>query len=418
MMNAETASAALYTGGGTALSVSDDSCCSNDMSSAISLSFFSWQTGYITCPGNEVWYKFTTNVTSPHPNGSLGWYAVQTQGSLDTIGTLYDSYGNQIGYNDDADNGLNFKISAQLAYGKTYYIRVKAYHNSIGSFSIKVDYSIDDHGNSQDTATNIGDVYYADKSFSGSLHSRGDIDYYAFTSARNCVMEIYTEGETDTYGRLYCASGSLLYADNNSNGNGNFKITAHLESNTRYYIAVSHNSATGYGDYTLRFKFIKDYEPNYNGNSVSWVNDDPDSRNELGSKLFSIVFLNQNSGYKYHYEMTKSTVRDEINNLFNAGLENALTEHLCTLIGVSSNLILSTGLGLIVQMINNFEGIVAQNMFESALDQVIENGRGFVLMMNHSYINEYLIDQNVTDYGYYDEDYFYGYSQYRGTFYR
>lgn len=95
------------------------------------------------------------------------------------------------------------------------------------------------------------------------LHSRDDVDYYTFVPARNCVMEIYTEGDTNTYGQLYRAPGGLLDSDNNSNGNGNFKITAHLEAMKRYYIAVSHNSSTGYGNYTLRFKFIKDMLPAY-----------------------------------------------------------------------------------------------------------------------------------------------------------
>ena len=46
--------------------------------------------------------------------------------------------------------------------------------------------------------------------------------------------------------------------DDNGNGNGNFKITAHLKAMQFYYIAVSHSTG-GYGDYTLKFKFLKDY---------------------------------------------------------------------------------------------------------------------------------------------------------------
>ena len=245
--------------GVSVLCVGDDGCSSNDMSSAINVPFFSWQSGCISCPGNEIWYKFTTNVGEAHPNGSKGWYGIQTQGSLDTQGYLYDAYGNQIDYDDDGGNNLNFKITHQLEYGETYYVKVRAFDSNTGSFSFKVDYGRDDHGNSRDTATEIVGVYYQDKSVNGYLHSYDDIDYYTFVPARNCVMEIYTEGDTNTYGQLYCASGGLLDSDNNSNGNGNFKITAHLEGMKRYYIAVSHNSSTGYGDYTLRFKFVKDY---------------------------------------------------------------------------------------------------------------------------------------------------------------
>ncbi len=237
----------------------DGRCSSDDMASAINLTFLNWHRGSITCPGNEVWYKFTANVSGAHPNGSPGWYTVHTQGSLDTVGYLYDSYGNQIAYNDDGSNGLNFNLWAQLDYYGTYYVRVKAYGNNTGNFDIRVSYFSDDHGNTMDSATEVMGVYYRDKSVTGYLHSHDDVDYYTFVPARNCVMEIYTEGDTNTYGQLYCASGGLLDSDTDSNGNGNFKIVAHLEGVKRYYIAVSHESSTGYGDYTLRFKFVKDY---------------------------------------------------------------------------------------------------------------------------------------------------------------
>ncbi len=266
----------------------DDGCSSNDMSSAISVPFFSWQSGCISCPGNEIWYKFTTNVGEAHPNGSRGWYGIQTQGSLDTQGYLYDAYGNQMDYDDDGGNNLNFKITHQLEYGETYYVKVRAFGSNTGSFSFKVDYGRDDHGNSMDNATEIVGVYYQDKSVNGYLHSYGDVDYYTFVSARNCVMEIYTEGDTNTYGQLYCASGGLLDSDNNSNGNGNFKITAHLEAMKRYYIAVSHNSSTGYGDYTLRFKFVKDYcdqlvDEQYR--VMFWYADNQDEYPEMGNSI-------------------------------------------------------------------------------------------------------------------------------------
>ena len=392
----------------------DGNCSSNDMSTAINVPFFSWQTGEICCPGNEVWYKFTTAAGEAHPNGSKGWYGIQTQGSLDTMGYLYDAYGNQIDDDDDGGNNLNFKITYQLEYGKTYYVKVRAYGSNTGSFSIKVDYGRDDHGNSMDTATEIVGVYDQDKSVNGYLHSYTDADYYTFVPARNCVMEIYTEGDTSTYGRLYCSTGALLDADSDSNGNGNFKITAHLEADKRYYIAVSHESPIGYGDYTLRFKFVRDFAYNLDGGSVCWVNDNPDERNELGSKLFNLIFLNEDSGYKYHYEMTKSTVRGNINSLFQDGMNDALTETLCALIGVSSNFILSIGLGLMVQMINSFEKLYEQIAFEQALDQVIENKKGFVFLMNSGH----LTDTYATDYAYYDQPYFYGYPQNRGRFYQ
>jgi len=281
----------------------DDGCSSNDMASAISLPFIYWQSGSITCPGNEVWYKFTANASGVHPNGSPGWYTVHTQGSLDTVGYLYDSYGNQIAYCDDHGSDLNFNFWAQLDYYETYYIRVKAYGSNTGNFDIRVSYFDDDHGNTMDSATEVVGVYYQDKSINGELHSQDDVDYYTFVPARNCVMEIYTEGDTNTYGQLYCASGGLLDSDNNSNGNGNFKITAHLEAMKRYYIAVSHNSSTGYGDYTLRFKFVKDYcdqlvDEQYR--VMYWYADNQDAYPEMGKSITrSIVYVSNRAKLEF-----------------------------------------------------------------------------------------------------------------------
>lgn len=280
----------------------DDGCSSNDMASAISLPFLNWRSGSITCPGNEVWYKFTANASGVHPNGSPGWYTVHTQGSLDTVGYLYDSYGNQIAYNDDGGNGLNFNFWAQLEYYETYYIRVKAFGNNTGNFDIRVSYFSDDHGNTPDTATEVVGVYYSNKSVLGHLHSQSDVDYYTFVPARNCVMEIYTEGDADTYGRLYCASGGLLYSDNNSNGNGNFKITAHLEAMKRYYIAVSHNSSTGYGDYTLRFKFVRDWMNAVSGqyNIALWKNTDTPNATSTDYVEISRAFVTADAASEYY----------------------------------------------------------------------------------------------------------------------
>ena len=391
----------------------------NNMASAINVPFFSWQSGSISCPCDEVWYKFTTNAAEAHPKGGKGCYAIQTQGSLDTVGYLYDADGNRMDFDDDGGNNMNFMISHQLEYRKTYYVKVKGHGNDTGNFSFKVDYARDDHGNSMDNATLVAGVYYQDKSVNGYLHSYGDVDYYKFVPARDCVMEIYTEGGTNTYGQLYSASGVLLDSDNNSNGNGNFKITAHLKAMEYYYIAVSHNSSTGYGDYTLRFKFVKDCKLKTSNQSVSWINDDPDIRDAIGQKLYSIIFLNEDAAYEYHYQMTKLSVRNEINSLYGAGQEALLTELLCDLIGVTENFVLSTGLGLIVQMINNYPTVYGQVTFENALDEVISRNQGFVRCYNFSYVGhplEFYPDVDATGYSYYNSNYFYGEPYYRGKF--
>lgn len=409
----------------------DDCCSSNDMSSAINVPFFSWQSACISCPGNEIWYKFTTHVSEAHPNGSSGWYRIQTQGSLDTIGYLYDAYGNQIDYNDDSRNNLNFKITHQLEFWETYYVKVRAYGSNTGSFSFKVDYARDDHGNSTDTATEIVGVYYQDKSVNGCLHSYGDVDYYTFVPARNCVMEIYTEGDTNTYGQLYCASGGLLDSDNDSNGNGNFKITAHLETMKRYYIAVSHDSATGYGDYTLRFKFVKDYGEKANVISATWYNDtyDPLPYDLINDdNIRCKIWLNHGAAYKWYYDViTNEVSQSKLSEFVQDFNESLFVDYLVSKLPFNSNYIVSIGTSILLGMlISTGNPDTAKEQFIDAYMSIDPSCSeiDYVCGTAVTFVDYYPVilqpiqgsECDVMAYQYDDFDYFYGLPYCRGYF--
>ena len=409
----------------------DDSCSSNDMSSAINVPFFSWQSASISCPGNEIWYKFTTNVGEAHPNGSRGWYGIQTQGSLDTQGYLYDAYGNQMDYDDDGGNNLNFKITHQLEYGETYYVKVRAFGSNTGSFSFKVDYGRDDHGNSMDTATEIVGVYYQDKSVTGYLHSYDDVDYYTFVPARSCVMEIYTEGDTNTYGQLYCSTGALLDSDTDSNGNGNFKITAHLEGMKRYYIAVSHNSSTGYGDYTLRFKFVKDYGKKTNVISATWYNDtyDPLPYNlNTEDNIRCKIWLNHGAAYKWYYDVvTNAVAQSKLTEFTQDFSESLFIDYLISKLPFNTNYIVSIGASVLLGMlISTGNPTTSKEQFLDAYMSIDPSNSemAYVCGTAATLVDYYPIvlqpiggsERDIMGYEYDDFDYFYGLPYCRGYF--
>ena len=129
-----------------AVSTTCDSDCSkstsNSMKTATAIALNSWLSGTIGCSGDEVWYKFVANSATAHTNGSAGQYTIYTQGSLDTMGYLYDSNGNLVASNDDC-NGLNFSITATLTYGATYYLKVKAWSSNTGTYNVIVAASAD-----------------------------------------------------------------------------------------------------------------------------------------------------------------------------------------------------------------------------------------------------------------------------------
>lgn len=85
------------------------------------------------------------------------------------------------------------------------------------------------------------------------------LNFFTFVLPRDCVMEIFAESTAGTAGVLYCSSGSMLEFDFDSNGNEDFKITYHFEAGKRYYLSVGNDCPT---EYTVKFKFIKDFYNN------------------------------------------------------------------------------------------------------------------------------------------------------------
>jgi len=84
-----------------------------------------------------------------------GYYTFSTSGSLDTLGTLYSETYTELTNNDDSGSGLNFKLSATLILGHTYYIEVSAYNTNTGAYSLQStvarDYDLDGIPDSVDT---------------------------------------------------------------------------------------------------------------------------------------------------------------------------------------------------------------------------------------------------------------------------
>ncbi len=102
--------------------------CDENKESASELVVNRWQSGEICCPCAVKWYKFTPQ--------SSAYYTIYTVGSLDTVGALYDANDNLIKSNDDGGQGLNFKLVSYLTAGQTYYIKVNAFGNKTGRYSI------------------------------------------------------------------------------------------------------------------------------------------------------------------------------------------------------------------------------------------------------------------------------------------
>lgn len=82
----------------------------------------------ITKGGQIVYFAFT-----PSTSGS---FTIQSTGSGDTYGTLYSASKSSLTTNDDGDDGSNFKITYTMTASTTYYVAVKFYGSSTGTFKV------------------------------------------------------------------------------------------------------------------------------------------------------------------------------------------------------------------------------------------------------------------------------------------
>ena len=108
-------------------------CPSNaNIANAETVSDESYTFGAIECPEGEQWFKFTATKT--------GQYTILTMSYVDTIGTLYDCYGNEIAEVDDhyPSGDLDFRITQNLTAGHTYYVKVRIYGDDTGSYTLRI----------------------------------------------------------------------------------------------------------------------------------------------------------------------------------------------------------------------------------------------------------------------------------------
>ncbi len=108
----------------------------------------------------------------------------------------------------------------------------------------------DHHGDTRQEATDVG----LPSDTAGILALGGDEDYFRLSVPSAGTLVVETTGSTDTYGRLYSATGSGLTFDDDSGSDTNFRIV-HQASAGTYYVGVFGYDDDTTGSYTLRVRF-------------------------------------------------------------------------------------------------------------------------------------------------------------------
>ena len=88
--------------------------------------------GSLESPNDTDYFEFTVD--------GDGTVTIESTGSTDTIGTLYDADGRQLLQDDDGGSGYNFSLSMELTRG-TYYLAVVGYEGEVGDYQISVSFS-------------------------------------------------------------------------------------------------------------------------------------------------------------------------------------------------------------------------------------------------------------------------------------
>ncbi|MCB4763290.1 MAG: fibrobacter succinogenes major paralogous domain-containing protein, partial [Sulfurovum sp.] len=200
--------------------------------------------GRINSAGDVDWFKIVI------PRRIIGTLTVNTTGTTDTQGVLYDARGTEIAFNDDNNaSDHNFKILRSVTAG-TYYVAVRHRDGSVTSGTYLLVAHFDDHGDTQETATpivNLGDY------ISGSIETAGDVDWFKIVIDRTGTLNMGIAGQTsdDINVSLYSENGVYITSRDSSS----FKISQSVTAGT-YYVKVRHHSSTGTGDYGFATGFV------------------------------------------------------------------------------------------------------------------------------------------------------------------
>ena len=200
--------------------------------------------------GSERHYSITV------PSGATRLLVTTTSGSGDV--DVYVRRGSRATTSnyDEASAGLT--ATETIALGSpaagTYYILLRGY----GSYSGVVLRAVvtvaadDDHGNTAAAATAVN----LNSTTAGVINSGGDADYFRFdVGTAGGTLTVFTTGSTDVVGSLRNSSDQEIASDDDSGGNGNFRIVRTNVGAGRYYVRVAGYGGGTTGGYSLRVQW-------------------------------------------------------------------------------------------------------------------------------------------------------------------
>ena len=256
-----------------------------------------------------------------------GLFVIYSEGSEDTMVSLYDIYGRELANDDDSGSNNNFRLEYNLSAGTKYIFAIKYKSlTATGVINVKLRniYTViydangganaptmqnKEHGanialssaeptktgclflgwstsSSATTATyqpgssfdvNANTTLYAvwkantplilGSSYYVTVDTPGKKGYYSFTPSTTDNYVIYSTDDEDTKVYLYDSNGTELTSDDDGGDDSNFRLQYKMTAGVTYYFKVGYWSSTRTGE--IPFKFGKVYAVTYNANGGS-----------------------------------------------------------------------------------------------------------------------------------------------------
>ena len=174
---------------------------------------------------------------------------------LDTYASLYDEYFNQLTYDDDGGENLNFKLVYHVEAGKAYYFGVSCWDT--GSFSVTL------------AGASITEIRFGETAMV-NIEDEDDIVYLKYVPNRNMKITFYSTSDLDTYVTLYDEDFDECADNDDSGENLNFKLDYSVEAGRTYYFGVGcWDGASSFSVTLTGNASIWEYEYDYETGGVS-----------------------------------------------------------------------------------------------------------------------------------------------------
>ena len=224
----------------------------NARSSATSVALNSDTSGVVYPSTDEDYFSFTL------PTQAAGSVTIQTTGTTDTEGTLYNSSGTQLATDDDSGTGGNFQITRQTLNAGTYYVRVGSYQIRAGPYTLQIRFPnvfVTARGNCGGISANCGTGGDRDTTWPGLQVDEGDTVQFLQSvspaiSSGSLTVNFGTSGSARNSADLRAANGNALSAgDTFVAGTLSSSISGGSSALIRGFLI--HNDGVAEGDETL-----------------------------------------------------------------------------------------------------------------------------------------------------------------------